>query len=128
MIIDALDPNCARAEFRQLASGLECLQIRYDIRDLIRIEPKLRHGRMVGNNTFGQAPAQTLDRKFEVQCAERGAIVSGLSVTLSMAWHCAQCTRTKVRPRCAAGDCARADSPAHNKIAASDDEPWQSTK
>ena len=26
---------------------------------------------MVGNDTFGQAPAQTLDREFEVQCAER---------------------------------------------------------
>src|SRR6266540_577496 len=24
-----------------------------------------------------------------------------------MAWHCAQCTRTNVRPRCAAGDWAR---------------------
>jgi hypothetical protein len=31
-------------------------------------------------------------------------MVSGLSLTLSMAWHCAQCTRTNVRPRCAAGD------------------------
>src|SRR5215467_8434231 len=36
-----------------------------------------------------------------------GAMASGLSLTLSMAWHCAQWTRTKVRPRCAAGDWAR---------------------
>jgi len=40
-----------------LALGLECLQICHDIRELIRIEPELRHRRMVGNNTFGQAPA-----------------------------------------------------------------------
>jgi hypothetical protein len=32
----------------------------------------LRHGRMIGNNTFGQAPAQAFDREFEVQCAEWG--------------------------------------------------------
>src|SRR6516225_2221246 len=55
-----------------LALGLECLQICHDIRDLIRIEPELRHGRMVGNNAFGQAPAQALDREFEMQCAEWG--------------------------------------------------------
>src|SRR5262245_46744938 len=42
-----------------------------------------------------------------------GAMVSGLSPTLPMAWHCAQCTRTNVRPRCAPGDvCACADAPA----------------
>jgi len=40
-----------------LALGLECLQICHDIRDLIRIEPELRHRRMVDNNAFGQAPA-----------------------------------------------------------------------
>src|SRR5215471_18738307 len=55
-----------------LALGLECLQICHDIRDLIRIEPELRHRRMVGNNAFGQAPAKTLDWEFEMQCAERG--------------------------------------------------------
>jgi hypothetical protein len=34
---------------------------------------------------------------------------SGLSLTLSMEWHCAQFTRTNVSPRCADGDsCARA--------------------
>ena len=27
---------------------------------------------MVGNYASGQAPAQALDREFEVQCAERG--------------------------------------------------------
>jgi hypothetical protein len=62
----------ARAGSRQLASGLECLQICYDIRDLIRVETELRHGRMIGNKTFGQAPAQAFDREFEVQCAEGG--------------------------------------------------------
>jgi len=107
-----------------LASGLECLQIRHDIRELIRIEPELRHRRMIGDNAFGQAAAQALEREFEMQRAERGrdgeraiadlvdgmalrAMASGLSLTLSMAWHCAQWTRTKVRPRCAAGDWAR---------------------
>ena len=55
-----------------LALGLECLQICNDIRDLIGFEPELRHGRMVGDNAFGQAPAQALDREFEMQCAERG--------------------------------------------------------
>ena len=55
-----------------MASGLECLQIRHDVRELIRIEPELRHRRMVGDNTFGQAAAQALDREFEMQCAERG--------------------------------------------------------
>jgi hypothetical protein len=34
-------------------------------------------------------------------------MASGLSLTLSMAWHCAQWTRTKVRPRCADGDWAK---------------------
>jgi len=72
-----------------LALGLECLQICNDIRDLIRFEPELRHCRMVGNNALGQAPAQALKRQFEMQCAERGAMASGLSLT-SMAWHCAQ--------------------------------------
>ena len=42
------------------------------IRELIRVEPELRHRRMVGDNTFGQAAAQALDREFEMQCAERG--------------------------------------------------------
>ena len=55
-----------------LALGLECLQICNDIRDLIGFEPELRHRRMVGNNAFGQAPAQALDRVFEMQRAERG--------------------------------------------------------
>ena len=55
-----------------LASGLERLQICHHIRELIRLEPELRHRRMVRNNAFGQAPAQALDREFEVQCAERG--------------------------------------------------------
>jgi hypothetical protein len=53
---------------------------------------------MVGNNTFGQAPAQAFERKFAVQCAKRRRDRQGLSLTLSMAWHCAQSTRTKVRP------------------------------
>ena len=47
-----------------VALGLECLQICHDIRDLIRIEPELRHRRMVDNNAFRQ--------EFEMQCAERG--------------------------------------------------------
>src|SRR5215831_8584156 len=82
--------NGADAESDGSALGLECLQICHDIRELIRIEPELRHRRMVGNNAFGQAPAQALDREFEMQCAERGATVRGLSLTLSIAWHCAQ--------------------------------------
>ena len=65
-------PSGARARFTWLPSGLECLQICHDIRDLIGIEPELRHRRMVGNNAFGQAPAQVLDLKLEMQCAERG--------------------------------------------------------
>jgi hypothetical protein len=40
-----------------LPLGLECLQICHDIRELIGIEPELRHRRMVGDNTFGQAAA-----------------------------------------------------------------------
>ena len=59
-------------EAASLALGLECPQICHDIRDLILIEPELRHRRMVGNNAFGQAPAQVLDLKLEMQCAERG--------------------------------------------------------
>jgi hypothetical protein len=55
-----------------LKLGLECLQICHDIRDLIGLEPELRHRRMVGNNAFGQAPAQAFEREFEMQCAERG--------------------------------------------------------
>src|SRR5262249_53061042 len=47
-------------------------------------------------------------------------MVSGLSPTASMAWHCAQCRRANLKPRRSAGDCARADSPAHNRIAPSD--------
>ena len=38
-----------------MGSGLKCLQIRYDVRDLIRIEPELGHGRMVGNDTKNMA-------------------------------------------------------------------------
>ena len=59
-------------EAASLALGRECPQICHDIRDLILIEPELRHRRMVGNYASGQAPAQALDREFEVQCAERG--------------------------------------------------------
>ena len=55
-----------------LALGLECLQICHGIRDLIRIEPELRHRRMIGDNAFGQAAAQALGREFEMQRAERG--------------------------------------------------------
>src|SRR5262249_52356301 len=44
-------------------------------------------------------------------------MVSGLSPTASMAWHCAQCKRANLKPRRSAGDCARAESPAHNTIA-----------
>ena len=32
----------------------------------------MRHRRMVGDNTFGQAPAQALEREFEMQGAEWG--------------------------------------------------------
>src|SRR5262245_29161029 len=46
-------------------------------------------------------------------------MVSGLSPTASMAWHCAQCRRANLKPRRSAGRCARADSPAHNRIAPS---------
>src|SRR6516225_4339452 len=45
----------------------------------------------------------------------------------SIAWHCAQWTRTKVRPRCAAGDWARTGQLA-NESAHRDDEPWDATK
>jgi hypothetical protein len=55
-----------------LALGLERLQICNDIRELIRIEPELRHRRMVGDNAFGQAPAQALEREFAMQCTEWG--------------------------------------------------------
>jgi len=40
-----------------LALGLECLQICHDIRDLIGLEPELRHRRVVGDNALGQAAA-----------------------------------------------------------------------
>ena len=46
-----------------------------------------------------------------------GAFVTGLALTLSMAWHCAQCTRTYLKPRLSAGDCsARAGPLSHNSI------------
>ena len=64
--------NGGSAESTGSASGLECLQIRHDIRELIRFEPELRHCRMVGDNTFGQAAAHALEREFEMQCAEWG--------------------------------------------------------
>jgi hypothetical protein len=49
-----------------------------------------------------------------------GAIASGLSLTLSMEWHCAQFARTKVKPRCTPGDCcARAGWLEHNAVAPS---------
>src|SRR6516164_10514662 len=40
-----------------LALGLECLQICHDIRDLMGLEPELRHRRMVGDNALGQPEA-----------------------------------------------------------------------
>src|SRR5262249_16792647 len=39
--------------------------------DLIGIEPELRHGRMGGADPFGEASGQAVDRKLEVQIAER---------------------------------------------------------
>src|SRR5262245_6400557 len=38
------------------ASPFERLQIGDDIRDLVGIEPKLRHGRMAGTDPLGQRP------------------------------------------------------------------------
>ena len=49
--------NGAGADSTGLASGLKCLQICHNIRELIQIEPELRQRRMVGDNTFGQAAA-----------------------------------------------------------------------
>ena len=71
-----------------LALGLECLQICHDIRDLIRIEPELRHRRMVDNNAFRQ--------EFEMQCAERGRdgewaitdLVDGMALRAMNAHEC----------------------------------------
>jgi hypothetical protein len=44
-----------------------------------------------------------------LRCNSRkgGAAASGLSLALSMAWHCAQCARARLNPRRASG-CARA--------------------
>ena len=50
------EPVPARRQQGVGSLRLQLLQIRYDVRDLIRIEPELGHGRMVGNNAFGQAP------------------------------------------------------------------------
>src|SRR5215469_9753816 len=54
-----LDATISRTAIAQeaasLALGLERSQICHDIRDLILIDPELRHRRMVGDNTFGQA-------------------------------------------------------------------------
>lgn len=46
-----------------------------------------------------------------------GAFVSGLSLSCSMPWHCAQCKPTNLNPRRSAGGCsARAASIAHSRI------------
>jgi hypothetical protein len=44
-----------------------------------------------------------------LRCKSRkgGAAASGLSLALSMAWHCAQCSRARLNPRRVSG-CARA--------------------
>ena len=71
-----------------LALGLECLQIGHHIRVLIRIEPELRHRRMVDNNAFRQ--------EFEMQCAERGRdgewaitdLVDGMALRAMNAHEC----------------------------------------
>src|SRR3954468_17611341 len=49
-----------------------------------------------------------------------GAIASGLGLTLSIAWHCAQFARTKLNPRCSAGlrPCAPAGSPRSTRVSA----------
>ena len=86
-----------------LALGLECLQIGHDIRELIRIEPELRHRRMVGNNAFGQAAAQALDREFEMQCAEWGRdgegaiadLVDGVALRAMNAHECQAALRCR---------------------------------
>jgi hypothetical protein len=52
--------------------GLECLQIDYDVCDLIGIKPELRHRRVGGHDSLGQATAQAFDRKFLMKSAKRG--------------------------------------------------------
>ena len=52
--------------------GLECLQIGYDVSDLIGIKPELRHRRMGSHDSLGQPTAQAFDWKFLMKGAERG--------------------------------------------------------
>jgi len=51
--------------------GLECLQIGDDVCDLIGIESELRHRRVGGHDSLGQATAQAFDRKSLMKSAER---------------------------------------------------------
>jgi hypothetical protein len=52
-------------------SGFECLEISEDIRNLVRIQPELGHGRMVRDDPLSQWPPQIFDRKSQVQRAKR---------------------------------------------------------
>jgi hypothetical protein len=53
-------------------SRLEGLEIGEDIRNLVRIQPELGHGRMVCDDPLSQWPLQAFDGKSLMQCAKRG--------------------------------------------------------
>ena len=76
-----------------------------------------RNSGMVGwiPSAKGRCRSATPYLRFKTRNGE--AFVTGLALTLSMAWHCAQCTRTYLKPRLSAGDCsARAGPLSHNSI------------
>jgi hypothetical protein len=52
-------------------SGLERSEVGEDIRNLVRIQPELGYGRMVGDDPLSQWPPQVFDRKSQVQRAKR---------------------------------------------------------
>ena len=57
---------------------------------------------MVGNNAFGQAPAQALEREFEMQCAERGRdgerAIADLVDGVALRTECAQMSAPAALP------------------------------
>ncbi len=65
-------PLHASLSFRYTqGSGLECLDIGEDVRDLIGIKPELGHCRMGGHDSLREAAAQAFDWEFLMKSSER---------------------------------------------------------
>ena len=79
---------------------LKGLQVRDDVADLTRIEPELGHCRMAGDNSLGKRLLEVFNGIGSWKVRKGGAIFSGLSPILPIAWQREQLVLTITNLRC----------------------------